>query len=193
MTKLDRGLSRLQRLRRRLLRARRRVAHLLRAIRREKEAQAQPTGLSQAGASLIAEFEGFYPKPYNDPVGHCTIGYGTLLHLGPCDATDKKRWKDGVTKAEALQMLRNEADDNAQVILDVVQVDLTQNQLDALVSFAYNVGNGAFISSTLLKELNRGNYKAVPSELNKWVYASGQKLPGLVSRRKAEGELFTTK
>jgi GH24 family phage-related lysozyme (muramidase) len=72
---------------------------------------------------------------------------------------------------------------------------LNQNQNDALVSFVYNVGDGNFQKSTLLRLLNQGNYAAVPAELKKWTKArqNGQliDLPGLVRRRAAEAELFS--
>ncbi len=65
-------------------------------------------------------------------------------------------------------------------------VPLTQNQFDALTSFTYNTGEGAFSRSTLLKQLNAGNYNAVPGEMGKWVYGGGRRLQGLVNRRAAE-------
>jgi lysozyme len=71
-----------------------------------------------------------------------------------------------------------------------VTVPLTQGQHDALVSFTYNEGAGRLQSSTLLKDLNAGNYAAVPAEFMKWVFGGGVKLPGLVTRRRAECKLF---
>lgn len=71
-----------------------------------------------------------------------------------------------------------------------VTVPLQQHQVDALVSFVFNVGGGAFAESTLLRELNAGHYDAVPRELPRWVKADGKTLAGLVRRRQAEGTLF---
>ena len=68
---------------------------------------------------------------------------------------------------------------------------LTQYQFDALVSFVFNVGVGAFGGSTLLRRLNQGDYNAVPAELMRWVNSGGTPLPGLVRRRRAEGVLFS--
>jgi len=68
-----------------------------------------------------------------------------------------------------------------------VKVDLTQGQFDALFSFIYNVGSGAFEKSTLLKKLNKGDYASVPSEMLKWVISGGVKDAGLVNRRNSEG------
>jgi lysozyme len=67
---------------------------------------------------------------------------------------------------------------------------LTQGQYDAPVSFTYNEGSGGLQTWTLLKELNAGNYAAVPAQLEEWVYGSGVKLPGLVTRHEAEVRIF---
>jgi GH24 family phage-related lysozyme (muramidase) len=72
----------------------------------------------------------------------------------------------------------------------LVTVPLNQNQFDALVSFVFNVGEGAFKDSTLLRLLNSGNYKAASAQFGKWVYAGKQVLPGLVARRESEYQLF---
>lgn len=169
----------------------RRIAKLKKQLARETPKH--PTGVSQAGVDLIAEFEGFSAKPYDQLDGHCTVGYGTLLHYGKCTPADIKRWPKGISKTEAKKYLRTEANHAAQTVIDVVRVPLNQNQLDALTSFVYNCGAGALMSSTLLKKLNAGDYKAIPSELNRWVYSNGQKLPGLVTRRKEEGKLFSAR
>lgn len=71
-----------------------------------------------------------------------------------------------------------------------VTVPLSQNQFDALVSFAFNVGATAFQGSTLLSVLNQGNYDDVPSQMLRWNRAGGRVLRGLTRRRTAEGELF---
>jgi lysozyme len=147
-------------------------------------------GLSLAGARFIARFEGFRGHLYNDPAGHCTIGYGHLVHLGPCNGTEPPGWKDGITQQEALDLLRRDAGSPAAAINRSVRVPLNQSQFDALTSFTYNVGNGAFAGSTLLRKLNIGDYGSVPSELMRWVKAGGKTLPGLVARRRAEGDLF---
>lgn len=73
---------------------------------------------------------------------------------------------------------------------NLVKVDLNQNQFDALVSFAFNVGIGAFAKSTLLKKLNKRQYDAVPSELMKWTRSKGKQMAGLVNRRSQEAALW---
>jgi GH24 family phage-related lysozyme (muramidase) len=132
--------------------------------------------MSAAGLEFLARHEGFSGSLYNDPAGHCTIGFGHLVHHGACNGDEPKRFKDGITREEALQLMAADV----------------EHQFDAVVDFAYNVGKHAFRSSTLLKKLNAGDYGAVPSELAKWVKAGGVTLPGLVKRRKEEGVLFST-
>ncbi|MGL5724911.1 lysozyme, partial [Cetobacterium sp.] len=63
-------------------------------------------------------------------------------------------------------------------------------QFDALVSFTYNLGEGALKGSTLRKKLNMGLYNAVPSEMLRWNRAGGKVLSGLVRRREAEAKMF---
>ena len=152
--------------------------------------------VSDAGIDLIKSFEGFRAQMYNDPVGHCTIGYGTLLHTGNCDGRPAEQpYASGIDEARASELLRQRVAEFQQVVNDGVSVPLNQNQNDALVSFVYNIGGAAFGSSTLLRVLNEGKYDQVPVEMRKWTKArkDGQvvELPGLVKRRAAEGELFT--
>ncbi len=152
----------------------------------------KPKKLSDDGAKFIARYEGFSPRLYDDPAGHCTIGYGHLVHLGKTNGSEPKEFREGITKERGLELLKEDAASAAAAVKDGVKVRLNQQQFDSLVSFVFNLGAGNFQSSTLLKKLNAGDYSAVPSELNRWVNAGGKQLAGLVTRRKAEGSLFTT-
>jgi len=147
--------------------------------------------LTSRGAAFIGHFEGFSGKLYNDPVGHCTIGFGHLVHRGPINGSEPADLRGGISKERALELLREDAKEAADAIDRLVDVNLEPHQRDALISFTYNLGTGAFGSSTLLKMLNQGHYDAVPEQLNRWTKASGRVLPGLVARRKAEGALFS--
>jgi GH24 family phage-related lysozyme (muramidase) len=146
--------------------------------------------LTMKGAAFIGHFEGFRGEMYNDPVGHCTIGFGHLVHHGPINGSEPAEFRSGITRERALELLQEDAESAAGAISRSVKVELTEQQADALISFAFNVGNGAFQDSTLLKLLNQGDYDSVPAQLNRWTKASGRTLPGLVTRRKAEGALF---
>lgn len=146
--------------------------------------------LSKKGAAFIAHFEGFRGALYNDPAGHCTIGCGHLVHHGPINGSEPAEFKRGITRERALELLQGDASSAAHEISRSVKVELSQSQFDALISFAFNVGNGAFRDSTLLRLLNQGDYGSVPAQLDRWTKAGGRTLPGLVTRRKAEGALF---
>lgn len=148
--------------------------------------------LSQAGVRFIAEFEGFRSELHNDPAGHCSIGFGHLVHLGKCDGREPAEFKKGITRRRAGELLRDDADAAEGAVKEGVEVPLSQKQFDALVSFVFNVGTGAFRESTLLRLLNEGDYEAVPKQLDRFVKGGGVTLPGLVRRRKAEGELFAS-
>lgn len=148
--------------------------------------------LSDNGAAFIARFEGLRTKLYNDPSGHCSIGYGHLVHRGPCNGTEPAEFRAGISQQRATRLLKSDAGVAASAVNQHVKVKLTQQQFDALVSFTYNVGAGAFRESTLLQRLNAGRYDAVRGQLRLWNKGGGKVLPGLVSRREAEARLFTT-
>jgi len=75
-------------------------------------------------------------------------------------------------------------------VLRNINIELTQGQFDALVSFTFNLGSGALQRSTLRQKINRQEHDAVPKEFMRWVHVSGMVVPGLVRRRQAELELY---
>jgi len=144
--------------------------------------------VSKNGLDLIKEFESFKSKPYLCPSQKATIGWGSTYYPDGKKVTlqDKE-----ITEEKAFEILEYIANkDFGSNINKVVKVPLNQNQFDALVSFAYNIGNGNFNSSTLLRWLNQGNYKEASMQLLKWDKSKGIVLNGLTKRRKAEKELF---
>ena len=152
-----------------------------------------PSSLSKAGTAFIARFEGFRGQLYNDAANHCTIGYGHLVHRGPIDGSEPAEFRAGISQERALELLQEDAAEAAAAVKRSVKVPLSQAQFDALVSFAFNVGNGAFRDSTLLRLLNEANYGAVEAQLARWNKAGGRTLQGLVRRREAEWKLFSGK
>lgn len=114
--------------------------------------------------------------------GTLTIGVG---HTGP-DVRPGLR----ITLDQSRKWFRQDIDRFEDLVERSVKVPLSDNQFGALVSFAFNVGEGNFLRSTLLKKLNQGDYDSVPSELNKWVYSKKKRLQGLVNRRAQEGALW---
>jgi lysozyme len=153
----------------------------------------RPTHMSARGIEFIASFEGFRGRLYNDPAAghHCTIGFGHLVHHGPCNGSEPKEFRRGITREQALALLRRDVASAASAVRRYINVPLRQNEFDALSSFAFNLGGGALRDSTLRRKLNAGDHGAVPGQLLRWVHAGGGPIAGLVRRRRAEGQLFT--
>lgn len=138
--------------------------------------------ISQKGINLIKNFEGCRLTAYKCPANILTIGYG---HTGSDVHTGQK-----ITQEEAEKLLRQDLIIHCNNVSKLVKVPLNQNQFDALVSFEYNVGYGAFMNSTLLKLLNQKKYKEASEQFGRWKFAGGKVLAGLVKRREAEKQLF---
>lgn len=148
--------------------------------------------LSANGAALIAGHEGKVNHLYDDPAGHCTIGIGHLVHRGNCNGSEPAEFRRGLSDQEVYDLFIADAGRFIDAVNDLITVPLSQNQFDALVSFAFNVGIGALDGSTLRQKLNRGDYAGAVQEFGKWVKADGRTLPGLVRRREDEARLFLT-
>lgn len=139
--------------------------------------------VSEDGLSLIELSEGFSATVYSDAAGFPTVGYGHKIRPG-------EDFSGGVTPAQAALILQADAAEAEAAVNELVKVPLNQNQFDALVDFTYNLGAQVLKESTLLRLLNGSNYAAVPSEIERWVYAAGEVRPGLVTRRKREAALW---
>lgn len=130
---------------------------------------------------LVKGFEGFKAEAYKCPAGVWTVGYGTTENVYPGDV---------VNEQEAEQLLLEDLVDAAKAIDELVDIEITQRQYDALTSFVYNVGREAFRQSTMLKLINGGNMKAAALQFQRWTKANGKVLAGLVKRRAKEKALF---
>jgi lysozyme len=138
---------------------------------------------SQNGLALTRQFEGLHLTAYADPVGIWTIGYG---HTGPGvhpGLTVSREQADALLSADVIR--------TASAVNKLVTVPINQNQFDALVDFAFNLGPGALASSTLLHCINTGDFSAAAREFPRWDRATGRITPGLLRRRLAEVALFT--
>ncbi len=141
--------------------------------------------ISDAGLNKLKKFEGLELCPYLDSAGKITIGYGHLI------LPHEKHLLTGcITEPEAERLLRNDVKTAEKYVNKYVDVPLSQNEFDALVSFVYNVGGGAFKASTMLKRLNSGNKHLAADEFERWIYAGGVKSKGLLARRMAEKKTF---
>jgi lysozyme len=147
--------------------------------------------LSDKGYDLIKRFEGFSDRPYKCPAGISTIGYGNTYYP---NGTKVKITDKQITREYANQILAHIADEFAEDVLKLVKSKITVNQLNALTSFAYNVGVANLAKSTLLKLVNiNPNDGNIAKEFLKWSKAGGKVLNGLTNRRIAESALYFTK
>ncbi len=145
------------------------------------KAAAVVLSLSAAGAALIQQHEGVRYRAYLDPVGIPTICAGSTsgVRLGMTE-----------TPAGCTERLRLDAGIAGSAVASCVRSSVTQGQYDALVSLTYNIGGGAFCRSTLVKKLNAGDCLGAANEFQRWNRAGGRVLPGLQTRRNAEGAAF---
>ena len=149
------------------------------------------TKTGTAGIEIIKSFEGFRSAPYKCPAGIPTIGYGATFYPGGkkvtmADAT--------ITEARGTELLQSMLVSFEQYVDSYCRDDINQNQFDALVSFAYNLGPANLKSSTLLKKVNANpEDESIRLEFMKWVKAGGKTLKGLVRRREAEANLYFKK
>jgi len=137
--------------------------------------------ISQEGLSLIKKFEGCELDAYKCAAEVWTIGYGS---------TKGVKEGDTITQEEADKLLLHEMEEYEGYINNIVEVDLKQNEFDALVSWVFNLGPANLKASTLLKVLNAKDYQGVPEQIKRWNKAGGKVLEGLIRRREAEALLF---
>jgi lysozyme len=138
---------------------------------------------SDVGVEMIKEFEGKKQVAYQDPAGVWTIGYGHTKGVEKGQLVIKKTCD---------KFLEEDLDEFEGYVDSYVKVPLTQNQFDALVAWTFNLGPTNLNESTMLRKLNYGDYESVPDEMRRWNKAGGEVLNGLVRRRDAEANLFSS-
>lgn len=127
------------------------------------------------------------PRPYDDGAGNLTIGYGHLIRKG-------ERFS-GITEAQAETLFKSDVERVVNPALDRITINLTQNQVDALGSFIFNVGTGGFLKS-LLPHVNAGEHEATTNRMLQFITGrdarSGRRrvLRGLLTRRRFEVALY---
>lgn len=139
---------------------------------------------SDNAVKLIKESEGCRLKIYYDNAGNGTIGWGHKIIPGDEYAIIEQGLADII--------LEDDIEIAVHCINGLVKVVLTQCQFDALIDFVYNLGCTSFRNSTLLKKLNMSDFEGAANEFGEWIYCDGKVLPGLVTRRAKEKELFLT-
>ena len=136
---------------------------------------------SAEGIALIKKFEGLELDSYQCSANVWTLGYGHTQGVAEGDSCSEE---------EAEIILVNDLKEFETYVNALVDVELDQNQFDALVAWTFNLGPTNLRTSTLLKKLNAGEYNDVPSEIKRWNRAGGQVLDCLIRRREAEALLF---
>ena len=146
------------------------------------------TKISQNGLTLLKSLEGFSSKPYLDGGGVPTIGYGSTYYENGVRVTMKdtpisEEWSEKLL-LKLLEQYERDVD-------SYTRDDINQNQFDALVLFAYNVGSQALKRATLLKKVNINPIDpTIEKEFLKWIYDNGKKVQGLLNRRIIEAKLY---
>lgn len=137
---------------------------------------------------MLERFEGVVLRPYLCPAGIPTIGIGSTAYE---DGTKVKLTDPPITYERAVSLCRITVErDYLPAVMSLCPELDTQERIAAIVDFTYNLGINALRTSTLKKKINAKKWDEVPAQLNRWVYANGKALPGLVARRKIEASAF---
>lgn len=153
--------------------------------------------VTRRGLDEIVRHEGLRLHAYRDVAGLRTIGVGHLLTQSELSsgkiliAGEPVRWRDGLTEAQAFDLLAQDLDVAERAVEDLAP-GLPDHQFDALVSFTFNVGVSAFANSTLLRRIREGRPEDVPAQMMRWNRAGGVPVKGLTRRRKAEAALWAS-
>ena len=170
-------------------------------------------GATRYTLKFIGDFEGFYPKPYNDPAGFATVGYGHLIADRPVNKSDRRRiWVKGqerrgqLTKSEGLRLLRKDLKGYEESIFDRIgNAPVSPLMMTALTSFTFNLGPGyldfkpkvkrfGLGATNIAKNVRRGKYRRAAKQMRQYdgVVSGGNRyvLPGLTRRRTAEYRLM---
>lgn len=160
--------------------------------------------ITPEGIELIKHYESLHDgdeseiglQPKLCPAGIATIGFGHAVSengeflRGAEGLARATELYPAMTEAEAESLLKHDLDNFAVSVAMLIRVPVTDSQFSALVSLSYNIGVNAFRTSTVLRELNAGNYAKAANAFRMWVKANGKELKGLVSRREAERRMF---
>jgi lysozyme len=143
-----------------------------------------------AGINLTKSSESWVPHLYNDAAKYCTIGYGHLVKLAPCDGAEPPQFLKGLTEPEGSDLLVHDMGTSQYAVMQAVRAPLTDGQFAALCDFTFNVGSSNLVHSTLLQVVNSKDLERIPSQFRRWVMAGGKPWPGLKQRREREIDLF---
>ena len=160
--------------------------------------------LTQEAIELIKHFESLHDgdesevglQPKLCPAGIATIGWGHAVSengeflRGAKGLARALELYPAMTEDEAESLLKHDLNNFAVHVTTLLRVPVTDGQYSALVSLCYNIGINAFRTSTVLRELNEGNFTKAANAFRMWVKSGGKELKGLVRRREAERRMF---
>ena len=144
-----------------------------------------PLKTSPRGIALIESFEDFAATPYLCPAGKWTTGFGHVILK-----SEPHLYKATLSRLQARELLRADLGTVEVFLNAVLPAGTAQFRFDALAALVFNIGVGAFDTSTLLKRIKVGDLKGAEAEFAKWVFANGQRLRGLEIRRACEAMMF---
>lgn len=151
--------------------------------------------VTERGREMIERFEGLALKAYPDVAGYLTIGFGHMLTRDELSSGKINwglhviRWREGIPREVAEYLLRCDLV-YPQTVVATDRRDFTDGQFDALCSLVFNIGAGAYQRSTLRKMLLAREDAAAAAQFDRWVFAGGRKVPGLITRREKERAVF---
>jgi lysozyme len=162
-------------------------------LSRTKAGMTATSNVTDLIARLITGHEGEVLTVYQDVAGFWTVGKGHLIK--PTDTVRGEKLHpygpiQRITKEESDAFFLQDTETARNAVANRVAVPLTVNQRAALVSLVFNIGTGAFGTSTLLRKLNAGDYKGAADQFLVWKKAGGADVPGLLRRRESERALF---
>jgi RHS repeat-associated protein len=138
---------------------------------------------TEALYGFLASCEGYSSTPYNDTRKNCTIGYGHLMHLGPCTSADMST---STTEPAAMAQFESDVSSSVTALNNALSVPLNQSQFDAMVSLTFNMGMAKLQSHDVWSDVQAGNMAAVPADIQ----SLGAGGPGIPSRRANEANMF---
>jgi lysozyme len=136
---------------------------------------------------MLAHHEGIRQKPYKCPAGLWTVGVGHLIGDGK---SLPDSWNRTFSLEEVYAILAKDVIRFERGVERLITIPLTQNQMDAIISFTFNLGIGCLQRSSVRQKLNRGDKEGAIESLLKYNKAGGKVLKGLDNRRKDEAALF---
>lgn len=139
---------------------------------------------------LVKKYEGWSAVPYRCPALVWTIGWGATRLL---DGTPVGKDSPPITREQGEVLLTRDLRGPATRLIRIASPTLDAARLAALSSFAYNLGVGALLSSTLWRLHKAGNFKEAALQFDRWVFAGGRRLRGLVLRRAEERLVYSGK